>query len=92
MYGRARGETSQKAKTCKLHKNAKNASKLSKFLGFAARRMLVSIMVSERGLSQDTEWVGLLPPVESLSQPPLKNLHSYLANMHSRPIVILHVP
>ena len=56
MTGRARGETSQMAKTCKIPKNAKNASKLSKFLGFAARRMLMSIMVSERSLGQDTEW------------------------------------
>lgn len=92
MYGRARGETSQMAKTCKIPKNAKNASKLSKFLGFAARRMLVSIMVSERGLSQDTERVGLLLPLTGLGQPPLEHLHFRLANMHPRPLVILHVP
>ena len=54
------------AKTCKILKNAKNVSKVSKFLGFAARRRLMSIMVSERGLSQDTEWVGLLLPLAGL--------------------------
>ena len=91
MTGRARGETTQMAKTCKILKNAKNASKLSKFLGFAARRRLMSIMESERGLSQDTERVGLLPPFESLGQPPLKNLHPCLTNMHPCPIMILHV-
>ena len=62
MTGRAQGETSQMAKTCKILKNTKNASKLSKFLGFAARRRLMSIMVSERSLGQDAEWVGLLLP------------------------------
>ena len=60
MTGRARGETTQMAKTCKILKNAKNASKFSKFLGFAARRMLMSVMMSERSLGQDTERVGLL--------------------------------
>ena len=60
MTGRARGETTQMAKTCKILKNAKNASKLSKFLGSAARRRLMSIMVSERSLSEGKEWVGLL--------------------------------
>ena len=66
MYGRAQGETSQMAKTCKILKNAKNASKLSKFLGFAARRKIMSIMVSERSLGQDTERVGLLLPLADL--------------------------
>ena len=92
MTGRARGETTQMAKTCKILKNTKNASKLSKFLGFAARRMLMSIMVSERVLSQDTEWVGLLLPLAGLGQLPLEYLHLCFANMHSRPIMILHVP
>ena len=83
MTGRARGETTQMAKTCKILKNAKNASKLSKFLGFAARRKIMSIMVSERDLSQDTERVGLLLPFGSLGQPPLEHFHLCLANMHA---------
>jgi len=80
------------AKTCKILKNAKNASKLSKFLGFAARRRLMSIMVSERGLSQDTERVGFLLPLAGLRQLPLEYLHLCFANMHSHPIMIFHVP
>ena len=92
MYGRAQGETSQMAKTCKIPKNNKNASKLSKFLGFAARRKIMSIMVSERGLSQDTERVGLLLPLADLGQPSLEHLHLRLANMHPCPIMVFHVP
>ena len=80
------------AKTCKILKNAKNASKLSKFLEFAARRRLMSIMVSKIGLSQDTERVGLLPPLADLRQPSLDHFHLRLANMHSCPIMVFHVP
>ena len=79
------------AKTCKIPKNAKNASKSSKFLGFAAWRKIMSTMVSERGLGQDTERVGLLPSFGSPGQPLLKNFHLRLANMHSCPIMVLHV-
>ena len=92
MTGRARGETTQMAKTCKIPKNAKNASKFSKFLGFAARRKIMSIMVSERGLSQDTERVGLLLPLADLGQPSLEHFHLRLANMHPCPIMVFHVP
>ena len=92
MYGRARGETNQMAKTCKIPKNAKTASKLSKFLGFAAKRMLMSIMVSERGLSQDTEWIGPLFPFKGLRQLPLKHFHLGLAHMHSCLVMVFHVP
>ena len=79
------------AKTCKIPKNAKNASKFSKSLGFAAGRKIMSTVVSERGLGQDTERVRLLPSFGSLGQPLLKNFHLRLANMHSCPIMIFHV-
>jgi len=46
----------------------------------------MSIMVSERGLSQDTERVGLLLPLADLGQPSLEHFHLRLANMHPSPI------
>ena len=92
MTGRVRGETTRMAKTCKIPKNAKNASKFSKSLGLAARRKIMSIMVSERSLSQDTERVGLLLPFADLGQPSLEHFHLRLANMHPCPIMVFHVP
>ena len=87
-----RGETRQMAKTCKIPKNAKNASKLSKFIVIAARKRLMSIMVSERSLGQDAEWVDLLLPLESLGQSSLEHFHLCFTNMHPSPIVVFHVP
>ena len=80
------------AKTCKIPKNAKNASKLPKFLVLAARKRLMSMMVSERSLGQDMEWVGLLLLPKSFGQPSLEYFHLRLANMHPCPIMILHIP
>ena len=53
--------------------------------------MLVSAMIFDECLSQDTEWIGLLPPLKCLGQPPLEHFHFGLAYMHPCPIVILHV-
>ena len=57
-----------------------------------AVKRLVGAMMSERSLGQDVEWVGLLLPLEGLGQPPLEHFHFRLANMHSGPIVVFHIP
>ena len=53
--------------------------------------MLVSAMIFEGCLRQDTEWIGPFLPPKSLGPPSLEHFHFGLANMHPRPIVIFHV-
>ena len=79
--GHAGGETTPQAKTCKFPKNFQNAPKLSKFLDFAAGSRLMSTMVSEGCLSQDTEWICPFLPLLGLWQLPLENFHFCFANM-----------
>ena len=46
----------------------------------------MSTVMSKRSFGQDTERVRLLLSFGSLGQPPLKNFHLRLANMHPSPI------
>ncbi len=79
-------------KTCKLPENVKIHPKFSKFFGFCAVAGLISALIFEGSLSQDTEWIGLLFPFKGLGQPPLKHFHLGFAHMHSCPIMVFHVP